>query len=90
MTSSNGRSRTKAFSAVLRALVVTAVLALSACAGSGRFSATAVCERLGGDYVGGTCEHHTTPEELAAQQWCETHGGVYVADDGCELGSGGP
>jgi len=75
---------------VPRALIVTAVLALSACAGSGRFSARAICERAGGDYKGSTCEHHTTPEELAAQQWCETHGGVYVALDGCELGSGGP
>ena len=73
-----------------RALIVTSVLAFSACTGNGRFSARAICERAGGDYVGSTCEHHTTPEELAAQQWCETHGGVYVADDGCELGSGGP
>jgi len=90
MTPTNGRSRRTAFRGVLRALIVTVVLALSACTGSGRFSATAVCERLGGDYVGGACEHHTTPEERAAQQWCETHGGVYVAGDGCELGSGGP
>jgi hypothetical protein len=90
MTSTSGRSRRTAFRGVLRALIVTVVLALSACTGSGRFSATAVCERLGGDYVGGTCEHHTTPEELAAQQWCETHGGVYVAGNGCVLGSGGP
>jgi len=90
MTSRNGRSGTKAFRGLLRALIVTAVLALSACSSSGRFSATAVCERLGGDYVGGTCQHHSTQAELAAQQWCETNGGVYVAADGCELGSGGP
>jgi hypothetical protein len=77
-------------SGLLSAVAFTGVLALSACTGSGRFSAKAVCERLGGDYVGSTCQHHTTAEELAAQQWCETHGGVYVADDGCELGSGGP
>jgi hypothetical protein len=88
MTSTNRGFRTKAFSGVRRALIVTAVLALSAC--TGRFSATAVCERLGGDYVGGTCQHRSTPAEVAAEQWCETHGGVYVADDGCELGSGGP
>jgi len=88
MMSTNGRPLTKTVSGVLHALIVTAVLALSAC--TGRFSATAVCERLGGDYVGGTCQHHSTPAEVAAQQWCETHGGVYVADDGCELGSGGP
>jgi len=90
MTSTSGRSLTKAFSGMLRTLIVTVVLAFSACTGGGRFSATAVCERSGGDYVGYTCQHHSTPAELAAQQWCETHGGVYVANDGCELGSGGP
>jgi len=86
--STNESSRTKAFRGVLSALIATAVLSFSACTGG--FNARAVCERLGGDYVGATCQHHSTPAELAAQQWCETHGGVYVAADGCELGSGGP
>jgi hypothetical protein len=85
-----GRLPMQAFRRVVGTLVVTAVLALSACSGTGRFSATAICERSGGDYVGHTCAHHSTPAEIAAQQWCETHGGVYVAGDGCELGSGGP
>ena len=53
-------------------------------------SAAAICERSGGDYVGHTCEHHWTPTELAAQQWCETHGGVYLQGNGCEFGEGGP
>ncbi len=71
--------------------MVIAVLALSACTGTGRFSAAAICERAGGDYVGNTCQHRWTPAELAAKQWCETHGGVYsVGDGGCQLGSGGP
>jgi len=82
----NEVSRTNTMRGVLCVAIVMAVLALSACAGGG----AALCERLGGDYVGSTCQHHSTPAELAAQQWCETHGGVYVAADGCEMGSGGP
>jgi hypothetical protein len=74
---------------VLSAVIVTASLIFSACTGAGRFSATAICERAGGDYVGGTCEHRWTPAERAAQQWCETHGGVFLSHDRCELGSGG-
>jgi hypothetical protein len=72
------------------AVMVIAILALSACTGSGPFSATAICERAGGDYVGNTCAHRWTPAELAARQWCETHGGVYLQGDGCEFGEGGP
>ena len=71
---------------LLSALIVTAGLTLSACTAAGPFSATAICERSGGDYVGRTCEHRWTPAELAAQQWCETHGGVYLAHDRCEWG----
>jgi len=80
----------RAHAALLGAVFVTAVLLLSACTGTGRFSAAAICERSGGDYVGHTCEHHWTPTELAAQQWCETHGGVYLQGNGCEFGEGGP
>jgi hypothetical protein len=78
------------FSVLLGAVIVSAVLTLSACTGTGRFSATAICERSGGDYVAGTCEHRWTPDELAAKQWCETHGGVFLGHDSCEFGSGGP
>jgi hypothetical protein len=83
------RTRTKVSAGVLSAVIVTAGLTLSAC-GTGRFSATAICERSGGDYVGSTCEHRWTPAELAAQQWCETDGGVFLAHARCEWGSGGP
>jgi len=76
------------FSALLGAVIVAAVLTLSACTGT--FSATALCERSGGDWVAGTCAHHWTPGELAAKEWCETHGGVFLAHDSCEFGSGGP
>ena len=74
----------------LTAVLVTAVLAVSACTSTGRFSATAICERSGGQLVGFTCEHQSTPAEMAAERWCETHGGVYLQDDGCEFGEGGP
>jgi len=90
MNSRSGTSRTKVFAGVLSAVIVTAALGLSACTATGRFSAQAICEKAGGDYVGYTCEHHSTPAELAAEEWCQTHGGVWVTNDGCELGSGGP
>jgi len=88
--STNGKTRMTVSPGLLSALIVTAGLTLSACTAAGPFSATAICERSGGDYVGRTCEHRWTPAELAAQQWCETHGGVYLAHDRCEWGSGGP
>ena len=87
MGSTNGRVRTTAL-CLPGACVVTVALALAACTGG--LNGRAICERLGGDYVGSTCQHHLTPAEVEAEQWCETHGGVYVAQDGCELGSGGP
>jgi len=76
--------------ALRRAVFVTAVFLLSACTGTGGFSPAAICEGAGGDYVGHTCQHHWTPAERAAQQWCETHGGVYLQDAGCVFGAGGP
>jgi hypothetical protein len=80
----------RAHPAVLGAVFVTAALVLSACTGTGRFSAAAVWERSGRDYVGHTCEHHWTAAEPAAQQWCETPGDAYLQGDGCEFGEGGP
>jgi hypothetical protein len=76
---------------LLSAVVASVVLSLSACSGTGRFSATAICARAGGDYVDGTCARRARPGELAAQQWCETHGGVFLnAEDYCAFGEGGP
>lgn len=96
--SREGASRVKVFWDAVRlrpglvsAVVASAVLSLSACARTGRFSATAICARAGGDYVDGTCARRSSPGELAAQQWCETHGGVYLAaEDYCAFGEGGP
>jgi hypothetical protein len=76
---------------LVSAVVVSVVLSLSACSGTGRFSATAICARAGGDYVDGTCARRSSPGQLAAHQWCETHGGVYLdAEDYCAFGEGGP
>jgi hypothetical protein len=76
---------------LVSAVIATAVLSLSACTGTGRFSAPAICEAAGGRYVDGTCARQSSPGELAAQQWCETHGGVYLdGEDYCAFGEGGP
>jgi hypothetical protein len=88
MQFTNDRSRLRVFSGLVGAVLVAAVLTLSAC--TGRLSATTICARSGGDYVGGTCEHNWTSGELAAKEWCETHGGVFLGHDRCEFGSGGP
>jgi hypothetical protein len=90
MTVTRGRSRGNGIRRLLSAVMVTAGVALSGCSSTGGFSATAICERSGGEYVGHTCQHHSTPQELAAQQWCQTHGGVYSDFDGCVWGFGGP
>ena len=70
-------------------IVVAAMLSLSACSGTGSFSATVICEHSGGSYIGGTCEHRWSEQELATKQWCETHGGVYLSgNQRCEWGFG--
>jgi len=72
-------------------LIAAAILLLSACTGTGEFSAAAICETSGGRWAKGTCAHVWTPTELATRQWCETHGGVYLTgDDECVFGTGGP
>jgi hypothetical protein len=74
---------------VVGGIIVAAILPLSACSGTGRFSATAICERSGGRYVERTCERESSPEELATKQWCQTHGGVYLSgNETCEWGYG--
>ena len=68
-------------------LVTTALgammLTLSACASTG-----AICEESGGTYSGGTCTRWS-PGQEAAQKWCETHGGSYLAGPNvCAFGEG--
>ena len=67
------------------------VLSLAGCAGSGgRLSGTALCEAAGGTYTGGTCSRWG-PAQQAAQEMCETSGGVYLAgQEQCAFGMGGP
>jgi hypothetical protein len=77
------------------ARLVTAVfagigLSLAGCAGSGWLSGTAICEAAGGTYTGGTCSRWG-PAQQAAQEMCETSGGVYLAgQEQCAFGMGGP
>jgi hypothetical protein len=74
---------------LLSAVIATAALSLSACTGTGGVSA--ICEAAGGDYVGRACAYRWTPEQLAAREWCETHGGRYLGGDFvCAYGRGGP
>ena len=74
---------------------VTAVLAgvvlwLAGCAGGGGLSGTALCEAAGGAYTEGTCTRWG-PGQQAAQEMCQTSGGVYLAgQDQCAFGMGGP
>jgi hypothetical protein len=49
-----------------------------------------MCEAAGGDYIGGTCVHRWTPEQLAARRRCEATSGVYLAGNHvCVYGRGG-
>ena len=78
------RKWTKALSGIGAALVV-ATLFVAACAGS-----AATCTRAGGQYANGACTL-SGPEQSAVRQWCEAHGGVYLAGPNtCGYGSGGP
>jgi hypothetical protein len=69
------------------ALAITgALLSLGGCAQD----AAAICSGAGGTYVGGTCSRWS-PRQQAAQDACETSGGVYLrGDERCALGEGGP
>jgi hypothetical protein len=63
-------------------------LALSSCSG---VEAGKICAAAGGTYRAGTCEAELGPAQREAKQWCETHGGVYLAGQGsCAFGEGGP
>jgi hypothetical protein len=50
---------------------------------------TTLCAAGGATYAGGTCTRWS-PSQQAAQDACETHGGVYLAgQETCEFGEGG-
>ncbi len=68
------------------AALAAALLSLAGCALNG----TAICEAAGGTYVGGTCSRWG-PRQRAAQEMCESNGGVYLTgEDRCAFGEGGP
>jgi hypothetical protein len=68
--------------------VVVIALTLPACSG---VEASRICAAAGGTYRTGTCEANEDPAARDAEQWCETHGGVYLAGQGsCAFGEGGP
>ena len=75
----------------MTAVLAGIVLSLAGCAGSGgRLSGTALCEAAGGTYTGGTCSRWG-PAQQAAQEMCETSGGVKLAgQERCEFGIGAP
>jgi hypothetical protein len=51
---------------------------------------TTICKAAGGAYAGGACIRWS-PSQQAAQEACETSGGVYQGGlDTCEFGMGGP
>lgn len=61
------------------------VLSLAGCGLSG----TALCEAAGGTYTGDTCSRWG-PAQQAAQEMCETSGGVYLTGtEECAFGMGG-
>jgi hypothetical protein len=68
---------------------VVALALLGGPAGCGS-DAAAICSAAGGTYAGDTCTRWT-PYQQAAQNACETHGGVYsLGQNRCEFGEGGP
>src|SRR5262245_2282850 len=80
MAATRERSIVRALGTVAAGLALT----LSACAGGG----VAICEAAGGQYVGGTCSGWTSALEVA-KEWCETHGGVFLAGQNtCAFGLG--
>jgi hypothetical protein len=71
----------------LSVTVVALMLVLSACSTA---QLIRICENAGGRYTNGGCDT-STPAKQAARDWCETHGGVYLAgQEYCAFGEGGP
>jgi len=69
------------------AAIAVMTLPLVACSSA---QSDRICAAAGGHYTNGTCER-SSPEQDAAQEWCETHGGVYLnGQDNCAFGEGGP
>jgi hypothetical protein len=71
----------------LSVTVVALTFLLSACSTA---ELSRICQSAGGNYTTEGCDA-STPAQQAARDWCETHGGVYLAgQDYCAMGHGGP
>ena len=71
----------------LSVTVVALMLLLSACTTA---QLCRICQNAGGRYTTEGCDA-STPAQQAARDWCETHGGVYLAgQEYCAFGEGGP
>jgi hypothetical protein len=88
MQFTNDRSPLRVSSRLVGAVLVAAALALSACTGG--LSATAICARSAGDYVGGTCEHDWTSGELAARNGARRTAACFSGTTGANLGVAAP
>jgi hypothetical protein len=70
--------------------LVSIAVGLAGGAAGCAFDSARICQAGGGTYTGGTCIRWS-PGQQAAQDACESHGGVYLGDQGrCEFGLGGP
>jgi hypothetical protein len=66
-------------------LIVLALLA-SACTTD---QLIRICQNAGARYTRQGCDA-STPAQKVAKEWCETHGGVYLAgQEYCAFGAGG-
>jgi hypothetical protein len=65
---------------------IAALLSLAGCSAG----VLAICTSAGGTYAAGTCTRWSAGQQAAEQQ-CESHGGVYLGgQDICVVGAGGP
>jgi len=70
----------------LSVIVIALMLLLSACSTD---QLVRICQNAGGRYTNEGCDA-STPAQKAAKDWCETHGGVYLAgQEYCAFGAGG-
>jgi len=68
------------------AFTIAVMLFVASCTTEQRVN---LCRNAGGTYTNGSCDA-STPAQKAAKEWCETHGGVYLAgQEYCAFGAGG-
>ena len=67
------------------AMVALLAMPIAACSSSFKLKSSRMCQAAGGTYSGNTC-NPGTPNSKTAQQMCQAHEGVYIADlDMCEM-----